>query len=620
MEALVENPNRTFTYVEQKFFSMWWNEQSNSSKTRVRTLIASDQLSFVNGGWCMHDEAATHYIGMIDQTTLGHSFLKKELGVIPTVGWQLDPFGHSATQASLLTAQLGFDALYFGRIDYQDLELRRATQECEGLWASSPNLNDTIFWGLTGSYSGNYGPPGGFCFDVNCQDEPLVGDDDAHLLERVNDFVNALKLQSDRTKGNHIMLTMGEDFNVRTLFTAVLFALDARATYSNVQACLPRDMPQYEEALVNFANLDLLISSLYRFQASGKIDVPSLFAPRFKRLNVFYSSPEYYTKWKHVETMRWTDRQASDASILEKERITTPQWSVKTDDFFPYSDCPHCFWTGYFTSRAGFKRLERVGSSFLLAARQIESMHDSQSSAGLGDCRCRDPLFRLDDAMGVSQHHDAVSGTAKQHVTNDYTKRVQGGIDQAAKFVADKLKLFLLNESDVGHYLEDLSYCQFLNETKCDVSTQANGKDLYVVVYNGLAKRRSTIVSIPITMDTDYRMAQVYIPSGLEVRNKKAIKSTVVLDNETAVLYFDTGPLPAVGGAVFQVSFIEKGALDSVIAGDSQASLVRRSLLENDSERHTHYSEDIQTATNGILSVRFNRYGLAPSRVLTSDC
>jgi hypothetical protein len=370
---------------------------------------------------------------------------------------------------------------------------------------------------------------------------------------------------------------------------------------------------QYEEALVNFANVDLLISSIYRFQASGKIDVPSLFTPRFKRLNVFYSSPEFYTKWKQVEMMRWADKQATDAATAEKGSSTTPQWSIKTDDFFPYSDCPHCFWTGYFTSRAGFKRLERVGSSFLLAARQIESMHDSQTSAGLGDCHCKDPLFRLDDAMGVSQHHDAVSGTAKQHVTNDYTKRVQGGIDQAAKFVTDKLKRLLLNESDVGHYLEDLSYCQFLNETKCDVSTQANGKDLYVVVYNGLAKGRSTIVSMPITLDTDYHMAQVHIHSGLELGNKQAIKTTVVLENETAILYFDTGPLPPVGGTVFQISFIENGALGGVFDGNSQISLVRRSLIENDSERDTHYSEDIQDATNGILSVRFNRYVLAPS-------
>ena len=32
---------------------------------------------------------------------------------------QVDPFGHSSTQASLMTGALGFDALYFGRADYQ---------------------------------------------------------------------------------------------------------------------------------------------------------------------------------------------------------------------------------------------------------------------------------------------------------------------------------------------------------------------------------------------------------------------------------------------------------------------------------------------------------------------
>ena len=56
--------------------------------------------------YIVHDEAATHYIDMIDQTTLGHRLLKDSFGDdgIVTVGWQLDPFGHSATQAALLSA------------------------------------------------------------------------------------------------------------------------------------------------------------------------------------------------------------------------------------------------------------------------------------------------------------------------------------------------------------------------------------------------------------------------------------------------------------------------------------------------------------------------------------
>lgn len=66
-----------------------------------------------------NDEAAAHFVAMIDQTTVGHQFLNDTFGVTPRIGWQIDPFGHSATQASLMTGALGFDALYFGRADYQ---------------------------------------------------------------------------------------------------------------------------------------------------------------------------------------------------------------------------------------------------------------------------------------------------------------------------------------------------------------------------------------------------------------------------------------------------------------------------------------------------------------------
>lgn len=59
-----------------------------------------------NGGMCMHDEAAPHYIDMIDQTTLGHRFLKEEFDVTPRIGWQIDPFGHTAVQAYLLGAEV----------------------------------------------------------------------------------------------------------------------------------------------------------------------------------------------------------------------------------------------------------------------------------------------------------------------------------------------------------------------------------------------------------------------------------------------------------------------------------------------------------------------------------
>ena len=50
----------------------WGREQSEAMRDIVRHLVASGRLDFVNGGWVQNDEAASHYVGMIDQTTRGH--------------------------------------------------------------------------------------------------------------------------------------------------------------------------------------------------------------------------------------------------------------------------------------------------------------------------------------------------------------------------------------------------------------------------------------------------------------------------------------------------------------------------------------------------------------------
>ena len=54
-----------------------------------------------------------------------------------------DPFGHSATQASLLSAEVGFDSLWFLRIDLQDRANRIAKKEMQFIWRSSPSLGPT---------------------------------------------------------------------------------------------------------------------------------------------------------------------------------------------------------------------------------------------------------------------------------------------------------------------------------------------------------------------------------------------------------------------------------------------------------------------------------------------
>ena len=66
IEALIENPDRRFIYVEMAYF---WR-------------------------WCMHDEATTHYNSIFTCDEFG------ECATIKIV-WQIDPFGHSREVASL---------------------------------------------------------------------------------------------------------------------------------------------------------------------------------------------------------------------------------------------------------------------------------------------------------------------------------------------------------------------------------------------------------------------------------------------------------------------------------------------------------------------------------------
>ena len=120
IESLAVNPDRRFIVVEQAFFQMWWAEQPDSMLNLTRRLVASGQLEFINGGWSMHDETDNTYAEQLDQTTLGHRFLLSQFNVTPKTTWQIDPWGHTAFQATYMSSPLaGFNAVYYGRIDWQ---------------------------------------------------------------------------------------------------------------------------------------------------------------------------------------------------------------------------------------------------------------------------------------------------------------------------------------------------------------------------------------------------------------------------------------------------------------------------------------------------------------------
>lgn len=469
--ALAANPDRTFIYGEVAFFARWWAEQTEPTRSTVRALVSSGRLQFVNGGWVQHDEAVTHWEDMVDQTARGHGWLSATFGpaALPTVGWQIDPFGHSSTQASLLCGMVGFDALFFGRADYQDMAVRTPAKRLEHVWRGEASYGASADVLASNFRSGNYGPLPGFNFDWAQPDDPVIDNacafDGWNVEAKVEAFVaGVLDLAAATASGGEaggtldIIIPQGSDF-------------------------------QYAAAGIAFKSLDKLI---HYANADG-------------RVNAFYSTPAAYVAARHAADLGWP---------------------MKTDDFFPYSDCPTCVWTGFFTSRPALKRNIRRAGGDLAAARQLAARSVVEGlgvmegrGGGLGSDAWAAPLDALAEAVALGQHHDAVTGTSQQHVANDYAARLEAG----RAGVRDLVGAALLKEAGVvGGSGAPVEWCPAINASACPASaaSSAAGQPFAVLVYNSLARPRRHGIRIPVHDDGAPSSWKVSGPGGEAVSSQ----------------------------------------------------------------------------------------------------
>ena len=487
----------------------------------TRTVVKNGQLEFINGGWCMHDEASPYYTAMVDQTTRGHMFLKANFGIdaIPRGTWQIDPFGHSNTNAWLIGAEAGMQSLYWGRTDFQDLDMRKNhtkphDQWPEWVWQGSASLGKSaqVFAGELGG--GGYGAPipgfdGG---EQQIQDDPRRHD--YNLDAWMDVIVTAARGQAEFTKTSQQMWAMGSDFNYQ----------NADHWYHNM------------DKIVHYANLN------------GSI-------------NVFYSTPTKYTQAKYDETI--------------KKKLT---WEVRTDDMFPLGDNYHNYWSGYFTSRPALKKQVRRATNFLEAARQMEVV-GKPSKVDLATARPSPVVGNsftdsLEGTIGVATHHDGMSGTERQDVANDYEQRIAESHIEAEEGVARALSKLIGGE---GHHI---AHCNCngkagaiagdcLNISMCAVLT---GKEHFEVIgWNSRAHAAAEVMHIPVTgadwevknhdgdavecdvialTARDYELPLLYLHYS-ELQNASLVDS--VSNKATHVLHF-TQAMPPVGYSVFSVS------------------------------------------------------------------
>jgi len=119
--ALYENPERRFTQVEITYLEKYYKRQKKAKRDIIKTVISRGQVEFNLGGMTMNDEATTTYVEEVNQMSNGAAFLLQEFGVTPKSAWHIDPFGHSASTASLWS-QMGFSAFGICRVPSSALE------------------------------------------------------------------------------------------------------------------------------------------------------------------------------------------------------------------------------------------------------------------------------------------------------------------------------------------------------------------------------------------------------------------------------------------------------------------------------------------------------------------
>lgn len=382
IDSLLSDSKKTFMEVEMKFFKMWWDEQNEDMKSKTRQLVKNGQLELVNAGWSMHDEACPIYEDMIDNMMIGHDFILKEFGVKPSIGWQIDPFGHSNTNARFF-AEMGFDAWFFARLDDEDKQRRVDTNEMEFVWMPNPQSLGKDVNIFTHVLFNHYEAPPGFTFEIDSGDPEFISDKkskDFNAEDRAQDLLAHLDDRSSHYMTDEIFCLFGSDF-------------------------------QYKAGAWNYRNLDAMINYMNEYHGD--------------KYQFVYSTPSKYI------------------DAIKKQKIA---WPTKYDDMFPYASGNTDWWTGYFTSRANAKGYIRRASSNLHSSSILYTQKVLDQAASDKDIfSVLEANYVLRDALGVLQHHDAVTGTAKQAVADDYNRRLYVGMDvnneQYNKLIQERIKM-----------------------------------------------------------------------------------------------------------------------------------------------------------------------------------
>ncbi|MCQ2817333.1 MAG: hypothetical protein MJ252_08725 [archaeon] len=208
--AMIEKPERKFVFAEIINFKRWYESKNEEIKSNVKEMVKNGRIEIVGGGYVMNDEATPHYQDIIDQMRFGMKYCMNEFGVLSNTQWTIDPFGHSAAHA-LLMSQLGFKQIVVNRIHYQEFKERLNSGRLQFIYQPFNNeLGKKILYHIIPYHYGQ-----GQC-DF-CASDSMPPSGDSYSIERsANNMLDRLnRIRKAYTNRDIIMHLMGDDFTYK---------------------------------------------------------------------------------------------------------------------------------------------------------------------------------------------------------------------------------------------------------------------------------------------------------------------------------------------------------------------------------------------------------------------
>ncbi|KAL2528785.1 Alpha-mannosidase 2 [Forsythia ovata] len=476
VETLSKDNRRKFIWEEMSYLERWWRDASDVKKESFINLVRNGQLEIVGGGWVMNDEANSHYFAIIEQITEGNMWLNETVGVIPKNSWSIDPFGYSSTMAYLLR-RMGFENMLIQRTHYELKKELAWDKNLEYVWRQSWDADETtdIFVHMMPFYSYDIphtcGPEPavccqfdfarmrGFVYELCPWGEHPVETNQENVKERALKLLDQYRKKSVLYRTNTLLIPLGDDFRYISID-------EAEAQFRNYQMLFDyiNSNPSLN-AEANFGTLDDYFRTL-REEAD--------------RIN--YSRP---------------------GEIGSGQIGGFPSLS---GDFFTYADRNLDYWSGYYVSRPFFKAVDRVLEQTLRGAEMMMAFL-------LGYCQkpqCEKlPTgfsYKLTAArrnLALFQHHDGVTGTAKDHVVEDYGTRMHMALQDLQIFMSKAIEVLL----GIRHEKNDHNPAQF---EPAQVRSKYNVQPVHrtislhegtvqtVVIFNPLEQTRNEVVMVVV--------------------------------------------------------------------------------------------------------------------------